>query len=161
MRWDAPASSAGAAGGGTVGMEVVDDDEGRGMPDKGKGRVVPGGIGGAVPGHLMRRLQTLSLRLVEKYALLSQKDRGLACQGLCQLWLAFSGPGQGDNLSSMVRAEGTLQLARYDGVRVSHVSTLDFVVSGNKHRAVSILKVLRRTNNSRSVMWRVWVITER
>lgn len=104
MRGDATASSTGATDGGAAGMEVVDDDEGRGVLDKGKGKVVAGGIGGVVPGHLMRRLQTLSLRLVEKYALLSQKDRGLACQGLCQLCLALSGPGQGDNLSRMVRA---------------------------------------------------------
>lgn len=87
-------------------MEVVDDIE-EGNVDKGKGRVVPGGrMGGAVPGHLMRRLQTLSLRLVEKYALLSKNDRGFACQGLCQLWLALSGPGHGDNLSRMVRVKG-------------------------------------------------------
>lgn len=83
-------------------MDVDGDDDKGSILDKGKGRLVPGGMGGAVPGHLIRRLQTLSLRLVEKYALLSQKDRGLACQGLCQLWLAFSGPGQGDNLSRMV-----------------------------------------------------------
>jgi len=73
---------------------------------KGARGINSGGMGGAVPGHLMRRLQTLALRMVDKYALLSQKDRGLACQGLCQLWLALSGPGQGDSLSRMVRREG-------------------------------------------------------
>lgn len=87
-----------------MGMDV--DEEGGPVAGKGKGGGarggVPGGMGGAVPGHLMRRLQSLSLRLVENYALLGNKDRGLACQGLCQLWLAFSGPGQGDNLSRMV-----------------------------------------------------------
>lgn len=89
-------------------MDVVDDDDDGGT-GKGEGEraiVSPGGMGGAVPGHLMRRLQSLSLRMVEKYALLSQKDRALACRGLCQLWLAFSGPGQGDNLSRMVRGGG-------------------------------------------------------
>lgn len=91
-------------------MDVVDDnggdDDKGGAPGKGEGArgiVIPGGMGGAVPGHLMRRLQALALRMVEKYALLSHKDRALACRGLCQLWLAFSGPGQGDNLSRMVR----------------------------------------------------------
>ncbi|CAN0077665.1 unnamed protein product, partial [Ectocarpus sp. 12 AP-2014] len=82
------------------------DEEGGSVAGKGKGGGVrggvPGGMGGAVPGYLMRRLQSLSLRLVENYALLGNKDRGLACQGLCQLWLSFSGPGQGDNLSRML-----------------------------------------------------------
>lgn len=111
-RQDASASSTGPAGGGAAGMEVVDDEDDieGGVLEKGKGRVVPGRMGGAVPGHLMRRLQTLSLRMVEKYALLSQKDRGLACQGLCQLWLALSGPGHGDDLSRMVRVEGGVGL---------------------------------------------------
>lgn len=83
-----------------------DEYDKRDVPGNGKGGrgiVTPGGMGGAIPGHLMRRLQTLSLRMVESYALLSQKDRALACRGLCQLCLAFSGPGQGDNLSRMVR----------------------------------------------------------
>ena len=103
---DAPSSSPGAAAGRGVAAMDVDDDGSKGVPGMGKaarGIVIPGGMGGAVPGHLMRHLQALSLRMVEKYALLNQKDRALACQGLCQLWLAFSGPGQGDNLSRMVR----------------------------------------------------------
>eukprot|EP00752_Nemacystus_decipiens_P003549 g3275.t1 len=102
---DAPSSSpATAEGGGVSAMDVDEDDKG-GVPGKVKGPheiFIPGGMGGAVPGHLMRRLQALALRMVEKYALLSQKDRALACRGLCQLWLAFSGPGQGDNLSRML-----------------------------------------------------------
>lgn len=63
---------------------------------------VSAGVGATVPGHVMRRLETLALRLVEKFPLLSYKDRGLVCRGLCQLWLALSGPGQGDNLSRLV-----------------------------------------------------------
>lgn len=118
-------SSPGVAAGGVVGMEVVDDntddDKGGvlGKGEGGRGIVIPGGMGGAIPGHLMRRLQALSLRLVEKYVLLSQKDRALACRGLCQLWLAFSGPGQGDNLSRMVRATGTVCGTGVDGLLTS------------------------------------------
>ncbi|CAM9233124.1 unnamed protein product [Ectocarpus fasciculatus] len=99
-------ASSGSTGGddAVTGMDV--DEEGSPVAGKGKGGgvrgVVLGGMGGAVPGHLMRRLQSLSLRLVDNYALLGNKDRGLACRGLCQLWLAFSGPGQGDNLSRML-----------------------------------------------------------
>lgn len=108
---DAPSSSPGATASGVAGMDVDDNgddnDNGR-VPADEKGdrdTVIPGGMGGAVPGHLMRRLQTLSLRMVEKYAMLSQKDKALACRALCQLWLAFSGPGQGDNLCRMVRGD--------------------------------------------------------
>lgn len=74
-------------------------DKGGGSQERG---VLREGIGGAVPGHLIRRLEVLAVRLVEKYALLSHKDRELACRGLCQLWLSLSGPGQGDNLRRSV-----------------------------------------------------------
>lgn len=93
-----------------AGVEPMDVDvrEGESVSDGGARCSFPGGIasgrlGGAVPGDVMRRLQTLASRLVEKFALLSPKDRSLVCSGLCQLWIALSGPGQGDNLSRVVR----------------------------------------------------------
>lgn len=85
-------------------MDVDDDEEGDVDRGKGKGPSAPGRVAGAaVPGHVMQRLESLAIRLVEKYALLSDSDRGLACRGLCQLWLALAGCGQGDNLSRAVR----------------------------------------------------------
>lgn len=88
-------------GGGSA-MDVDHDNKG------GAGSRVGGvrgeGIGRAVPGHLVRRLEVLAVRMVEKYALLSHKDRELACRGLCQLWLSLSGPGQGDSLRRSVSA---------------------------------------------------------
>lgn len=57
----------------------------------------------AVPGHVLRRLETIAVRLMEQYPRMNHKDRELACRGLCQLWVALSGPGQGDNLSRAVR----------------------------------------------------------
>lgn len=88
-----------------AGSEKMDVDvrEGEGVLDEGMRSSVPGRLGGAVPGDVMRRLQALASRLVEKFALLSPKDRSLVCSGLCQLWLALSGPGQGDSLSRVVR----------------------------------------------------------
>eukprot|EP00903_Cladosiphon_okamuranus_P011333 g10683.t1 len=102
---DPPSLLPGGASGDGVAEMDVDNNSNGGVPGEGKGArriAIPGGMGEAVPGHLMRRLQTLSLRMVEKYAVLSQKDRALACRALCQLWLAFSGPGQGDNLSRVL-----------------------------------------------------------
>lgn len=95
-------------------MEVADDEhEGeagvRGSTGMVRGtaggviRAAEMGIGGAVPGHLMQRLETLALKLVDKYMLLSLKDRALARRGLCQLWMALSGPGQKDGFSRVVR----------------------------------------------------------
>lgn len=104
-------------------MDIPDDGENNSTKNQEAGAR---GVGGSVPGHVMRRLQTLALRLVERYALLSEKDRGLTCRGLCQLWLAFSGPGQGDNLPRMVSEGGLLgdcflfpQMARLDETRTS------------------------------------------
>lgn len=94
-----------------AGVENVDVvREGEGVLGEGTRSGVPGGVvasgrlGGGVPGDVMRRLQALASRLVEKFALLSSKDRSLVCSGLCQLWLALSGPGQGDSLSRVVRS---------------------------------------------------------
>lgn len=63
---------------------------------------IPGGTGTSVPGHVLRRLEATATRLVENYALMNGKDRGLVCRALCQLWVSLSGPGQGDNLSRVV-----------------------------------------------------------
>ena len=93
-----------------AGSEEMDVDarEGEGVLGEGircsvPGEVASGRLGGAVPGAVMRRLQALASRLVEKFALLSPKDRSLVYSGLCQLWLALSRPGQGDSLSRLVR----------------------------------------------------------
>lgn len=101
-------AAASPLGAGSEKMEV-DAQEGEGVLGEGMRSLLPGGLasgrlGGAVPGDVMRRLQALASRLVEKFALLSPKDRSLVCSGLCQLWLALSGPGQGDSLSRVVRA---------------------------------------------------------
>lgn len=73
---------------------------------------ISGGSGAAVPGHLIRRLETVATRLVEKYALVGHKDRELVCRGLCQLWLSLAGPGQGDNLSRMVGRKLMIRCAK-------------------------------------------------